>query len=120
MLSALASEHVQRPRNIGPLDGATTIGKYGNRGDGPYMTLWLVVADGRIEQAAYQTYGCPSAVACASMTAELVKGRTLEEALRLDPGDLIVVLGGLPEGKGECARMAVSALRDALQTRGEI
>jgi nitrogen fixation NifU-like protein len=51
------------------------------------------------------------------MTTEIVKGRSVEEALRLEPEDLILILGGLPEGKEECARMAVHALRDALGDR---
>lgn len=119
MLSALASEHVQRPRNRGPLEGATNVGRYGSEGGGPYMTLWLEVRDGRITQAAYKTYGCPAAMACGSMTCEIVKGRTVDEALRLEPEDLILILGGLPEGKGDCARYAIVALRDALDNRSE-
>ena len=112
--STLFDEHVQRPRNCGPLERATHVGRFGNRGDGPYMTLWFVIEDGRITQGSYQTYGCPSAIACASVTVELMKGRTVHEALRLTADDLIVILGGLPEGKGECAHVAVSSLRDAL------
>ena len=119
VLSALAVQHIQSGRNGGPLEGATSVGRFGNRGDGPYMTLWLQVQEDRITQAAYQTYGCPSAIACGSMTCEIVKGRSVEEAMRLEPEDLIVILGGLPEGKGECARMAVIALREALEIGGE-
>ena len=119
MLSALASEHVQRPRNCGPLEGATHVGRYGSEGGGPYMTLWLDVQAGRIARAAYKSNGCPAAMACGSMTCEIVRGRTVEEALRLEPEDLFVILGGLPEGKGECADHAIFALQDALKNRGE-
>jgi nitrogen fixation NifU-like protein len=112
--SAIFTEHVQRPRNCGPLPRATSVGRFGSEGGGPYMTLWLVLESDRIVSAAYQTYGCPAAIACGSLTTELVKGRTIEEALRLEPEDLEVIFGGLPEGRGECARFAIHALREAL------
>ncbi|HLK13248.1 MAG TPA: iron-sulfur cluster assembly scaffold protein [Fimbriimonadaceae bacterium] len=119
MFSAIATDHIQRPRNQGPLGGEALVGKFGNRGDGPYMTLWLVIEGNKIANAAYQTYGCPAAVACASMTCEIVRGRTVAQAESLEAEDLIVVLGGLPEGKEECARMAVAALKNALDGQGE-
>jgi nitrogen fixation NifU-like protein len=119
VLSALAAEHVRNAGNCGPLEGATSVGRYGSEGGGPYMTLWIDVQSGRIARAAYKSNGCPAAMACGSMTCEIVRGRTVEEALRLERDDLIVILGGLPEGKGECAAHAIFALQDALKHRGE-
>jgi NifU-like protein involved in Fe-S cluster formation len=115
LFSDTVREHVQMPRNVGPLEGATHVGKVGEEGGGPYMTLWLQVVEGRIERAAYATFGCPSAIASGSMVAQIVTGRTIEQALRLDPEDVVLLLGGLPEGKGHLAEMAVNALRDALE-----
>jgi len=120
VLSAIATEHVQRPRNNGgPLEGASAVGRFGSEGGGPYLTIWLRVEGNTIVSAAYETYGCPAAIACGSMATELIKGRTLEQARLLEPDDLITVLGGLPEGKGECAQMAIVALRDALDKIGD-
>jgi len=119
MLSTLAAAQAQNAGNCGPLNGATSVGRFGTEGGGPYMTLWLGLEGDRIAQAAYKSNGCPSAMACGSMTCEIVRGRTVAEALRLEPQDLILILGGLPEGKGECAERAIIALRDALKQEGE-
>lgn len=116
MFSPLAAEHIQRPRNVGPLVGATGIGRFGSEGGGPYMTIWVRVQEDKVVDAAYQTYGCPAAIACGSLTCELARGRAVEQVLRLEPADIVTVLGGLPEGKEECARMAVHALRNALHS----
>lgn len=120
MLSAVAVEHLQSPRNVGPLPDATGRGTVGEPGEGPFTSIWLSVVDRRIARAAYKTHGCPSSVAAASMTAQLVTGRSLEEAALLTRDDLILVLGGLPEGKGHFADFAISALNAALiDTRRE-
>ncbi len=117
MFSAAVLDHTLNPRNAGPLSSATHFGQYGERGGGPYVELWLQISGGdtpKILSATYATYGCPSAVACASLTCELLKGRTLEQANLLEASDLMLVLGGLPEGREFCASMAVHALRRAL------
>jgi NifU-like protein involved in Fe-S cluster formation len=114
MLSAIAAEHVQRPRNCGELANPTHVGMAGERGEGPYVILRLIVGDGRILKAAYQTNGCPSSIASASVLCQLITGREVERVLRLDDKDLLAVLGGLPEGKSDCAERAVDALRNAL------
>jgi NifU-like protein involved in Fe-S cluster formation len=114
MLSAIAADHVQRPRNCGPLEGATSFGTCGSRGDGPYVEIWLEVQGDLITRAAYRTPGCPSSTAAASMLAQLVTGRTLAQAGALTDTDLLRILGGLPEGKEEFATMAVKALSAAI------
>lgn len=114
MLSPVIQDHFFNRRNVGPLEGATHRGAVGMAGEGPYALLWLEVEGDRIRRAAYETYGCPAAVACLSMLAEAIAGRTLEQARRLDARDLAVLLRGLPEGKEECADRAVAALAAAL------
>ena len=79
------------------------------------MVLWFVVSGERIDRAAYRTFGCPAAIASASMVAELVEGRLVEAALMLTESELIQALGGLPEGKEHCPKLAVQALVAALQ-----
>jgi NifU-like protein involved in Fe-S cluster formation len=117
-LSALAAEHLSNPRNVGPLEGSTHEGiswaPWLLPGDGPYIKLWLTLDGDRIAAAAYQANGCPSSIACGSIVAQVLRGRTLDEALRLEPHDINLLLGGLPEGKEYCAEMAVKALRSAL------
>ena len=115
MFSALAIEHIAVPRNVGPLEGATHQGVAGVPGDGPHMILWFQVENGQIQRAAYATYGCPAAVASGSITATLLIGRTVEQALLLTAEDIIRVLQGLPEGKEECAQLAATAVQKAFQ-----
>ena len=108
MLSALAADHVHRPRNIGPLEGAQ-YGVSGEPGEGPWIEIWLQVEEGRIVNAAYRTHGCPSSIAAGSVLCDLVRGRTIDQAMRLKADDLLTILGELPPGKGHFAGMAVEA-----------
>lgn len=116
MYSALASDHFHHPRRVGPLDAATHQGTGGVPGEGPYLILWFVVEGNRIERAAYRTFGCPAAIASASMMAELCEGRSIEQALRLSEAELVEALGGLPEGKEHCPKLALKALQEAFTT----
>ena len=115
-LSALAVEHLARPRNRGPLPNATHRGLGGNEpGDGPFVQIWLIVENGVIRQAAFQSHGCPSSIAAASVLCMLVTNRELEKAVTLTPAELIVVMGGIPEGKEIYAAMAIEALYAACE-----
>jgi len=114
MLSLIAADHVQNPRRQGPLEGAQ-YGVSGSPGDGPYVEVWTIMEHGLIVKAAYRTHGCPSSVAASSMVCQLAEGKTPCFADLLTAEDLIVVLGGLPEGKERFARMAVEALRKSVQ-----
>lgn len=112
----LAADHIANPRNAGPLSDATHYGVCGLPGEGPYVQVWLRIAGGKIVKAAQQTNGCPAQIASASITAQLITGRTVEQALRLEPSDILLMSGGLPEGKEHCPEMAVSALQTALRS----
>lgn len=114
MLSAIAAEHVRNIRNRGALEGATDCGTAGEPGEGPWVRIWLRIEDGRIVGSSYDTHGCPASVAAASMTATLARGRTVEEASRIEEADVLLLLGGLPEGKEQFAGLAVRALRESL------
>jgi nitrogen fixation protein NifU and related proteins len=114
MLSSIAADHVQRPRNAGRIEDATHVGLYGSPGDGPYVQLWFVVEDGVIRGAAYETHGCPSSIAAASLLCQIVIGRPIERALLLTSDDLLKIIGGLPEGKEPFATHAVEALKKGL------
>ncbi len=114
VLSPVAAEHVHSPRNAGRLDGATHVGVGGTPGEGPYVRLWLVLEGDTIRKASYECNGCPSSVAAASMSAQILIGRTVAQALRLEASDLLLILGGLPEGKESYAELAVRAVKSAL------
>jgi nitrogen fixation protein NifU and related proteins len=116
MYSQIAQEHFHHPRRVGPLEGATHRGTAGTPGDGPYVVIWLRVEGDHITKAAYQTYGCPAAIASASMAVELIEGQTIGEALTLSEGALTKALDGLPEGKDHCPRLAVRAVQAAWQS----
>ena len=115
MYSQVASEHFHQLRRVGPLEGATHTGTAGTPGEGPYVVLWVRVEGEIICAAAYKTFGCPAAIASASVLAELVEGKRVAEALAIDEGALTQALGGLPEGKDHCPRLAIEALGQALQ-----
>jgi NifU-like protein involved in Fe-S cluster formation len=116
MYSAIVSEHFHQPRRVGPLEGATHVGTAGVVGEGPYLVLWLRVEGERVLEAAYQTFGCPAAIASGSIIAELVEGRSVLEALSVSEENIVKSLEGLPEGKEHCPRLAVQALQNALKS----
>jgi len=116
VLSDLAARYVQTPRNVGPLAPPARYGVSGTPGDGPSVQVWLRIKDGVIEDAAARTHGCPSSIACAGLICDLIRGRTVEQALLLTAEDLTTVLGGLPDGKGYLAGMAVEAVRRAIES----
>ena len=115
MYSAVAQEHFHNQRRVGPLEGATRKGTAGTPGEGPYVVLWLRIEDEVVQEAAYRTFGCPAAIAAASMVCEMAEGQTVGEARGLTEAAIVAALNGLPEGKEHCPPLAVAALRDALQ-----
>lgn len=114
MYSQTANEHVAGARNVGKPEGCTHSGVVGTPGDGPFLAIHLVVANGIIRAAGFNTWGCPAAIACGSCLAEMLEGRSVEEARRITPHEIIATLGGLPESKEGRAEMAVEALQRAL------
>jgi NifU-like protein involved in Fe-S cluster formation len=98
----------------GKLANATHHGLSGSPGDGPFMEIWLSIHDERIRGATYQTYGCPTAMACSALACKLLLGRSLDEAGLLSSEDLVLILGGVPEGKEHCPRMTNEAIDRAI------
>ena len=109
-----AVEHFTSPRNVGAVDAPDGKGSDANPSCGDRTTITIRVAEGRVSEALFRTFGCTAAIASASALTELATGRTLEAAAALEPLDVLRALGGLPERKEACALMAVGALRAAL------
>lgn len=107
-------DHFNNPRNVGELSDADAVGETGSFKCGDTMTLYLKVKDGRITDVSFQTYGCGAAIASSSMLTELVKGKTLEEALQVSNEDVARALGGLPPLKLHCSNLAADALQNAV------
>jgi NifU-like protein involved in Fe-S cluster formation len=112
-------EAIANPRNLGELKDADAVGSAGSAGCGDLMRLWLKFKEDRgrrvIDQASFQSFGCETAIAVASLATELLKGRTAEEARALQGGDLAAGLGPLPPMKIHCGELVEAALRDALE-----
>ena len=112
--SDTALDHLTRPRNAGTLAGPSGSGADANPSCGDRTTITLNVRDGRIADMRFRTFGCTAAIASASVLTELASGRSVEDAARLEPADILNALGGLPQRKEACALMAIGALRGAL------
>src|SRR6478672_4561763 len=111
-------EAIRHPKNLGELDGADAVGTVGSEDCGDMLRMWVKFKeeDGRkvIDRATFQTFGCETAIAVASVATELIAGKTVEEALNLSGADLSAPLGALPPMKIHCAQLVEGALRSAL------
>ncbi len=112
------AEALRHPENLGELPGADAVGTVGNSECGEMLRMWLKFKQekGRtvIEKATFQSFGCETAIAVASLATELIRGKTPEEALSLKPEQLAGELGPLPPMKIHCAQLVEGALRSAL------
>ncbi len=103
------------PRNMGDLKDADGVGEVGAAACGDIMKISLKIKDGRIEDARFKTFGCGSAIASSSMATELIKGRTIDEAMAFSNQEVVDALGGLPPVKIHCSVLAEEALKAALE-----
>lgn len=108
-------DHFQNPRNVGTIENADGIGKLSSDVCGDIMHLYIKVKEGKIADVKYTTFGCAAAVASGSMLTEMIKGLTLEEALRITKQDIADSLDGVPEPKIHCSLLAADCLRLAIE-----
>ncbi len=107
-------EHFKNPKNVGEIPDADGIGNVGNPVCGDIMRLYIKVENDRISDAKFKTFGCGAAIATSSMVTELVKHKTIEEALRISNRAVAEALGGLPPIKMHCSVLAEEALKSAI------
>ena len=115
MYSEKVLDHFKNPRNVGELEKADGEGTVGNPVCGDMMTMYIKVKDEKIEDIKFKTFGCGAAIATSSMTTELAKGKTLEEAMNISRQDVADALDGLPPVKMHCSNLAADALHDAIK-----
>ena len=108
-------DHFRHPRNVGVIEDADGVGEVGNAKCGDIMKMYLKIKDNVIEDVKFETFGCGSAIASSSMATELIKGKTVEEALALTNADVIKELDGLPAQKIHCSVLAEEAIHKAIE-----
>ena len=113
--SHLVMDHFLNPRNVGDLPDADGVGEVGAVSCGDVMRMSIKVRDGRIAEARFRTFGCGTAIAASSVTTELVKGRTVDEALKFSNEEVSAALGGLPPAKSHCPVLAEEAVKAAVE-----
>jgi FeS cluster assembly scaffold protein NifU len=114
-------DHFRNPRNVGTLEGGNVAwGEVGNPVCGDLMKMYIKVEDDKIADIKFQTFGCGSAIATSSMITEMVKGKTLDEAMKVTRQDVADELEGLPPIKMHCSNLAADALHEAIKNyRGQ-
>ena len=114
MYSEKVMEHFRNPRNVGEIENPDGIGHVGNPVCGDIMELYIKVNGGVIVDAKFKTFGCGAAIATSSMVTELVKGKSVGEALKISNRAVAEALGGLPPIKMHCSVLAEEALKSAI------
>ena len=107
-------DHFANPRNVGEMPDADGIGEVGNSKCGDIMKMYIKVEDDVITDVSFKTFGCGAAIATSSMATEIVKGMTIDEALKLTNKEVIDRLGGLPPAKIHCSVLAEESIRAAI------
>jgi len=108
-------DHLMHPRNVGEIENADGVGRVGNLVCGDVMALFIKVESGVIVDAKFKTFGCGAAIATSSMVTELVKGKPVDEALKISNKAVAEALGGLPPIKMHCSVLGEQALKAAIE-----
>ena len=115
MYSEKVMEHFTNPRNVGELSGANAVGKVGNAACGDIMKMYLKINDDNIiEDVRFKTFGCGAAIATSSMATEMIKGKSVDDVLKLTNKAVVEALDGLPPQKLHCSVLAEEAVKAAI------
>jgi len=115
LYSERVMEHFRNPRNVGEIENPDGVVHVGNPVCGDIMELYIKVKDGAIVDAKFKTFGCGAAIATSSMVTEMVKGKSIEEALKISNKAVAEALDGLPPIKMHCSALAEEALKSAIE-----
>jgi len=115
MYSQKVMDHFENPRNVGEIENADGVGQVGNPKCGDIMKMYLKIDNDVITDVKFKTFGCGAAVATSSMATEMIKGKTIEEALKVTNKAVAEALDGLPPAKMHCSNLAEEAIRAAIQ-----
>ena len=115
LYSEKVMDHFMHPRNVGTLEGADGVGEVGNAKCGDIMKIYLKIENDIIEDVKFETFGCGSAIASSSMATEMIKGKSIHEALELTNKAVAEALDGLPAHKMHCSVLAEEAIKNALK-----
>ena len=108
-------DHFMHPRNVGEIKNPSGVGEVGNAKCGDIMKMYLDIENNVIKDVKFETFGCGSAIASSSMATEMIKGKTVEEALAITNKDVVDALGGLPAHKLHCSVLAEEAIKSAVK-----
>ena len=108
-------DHFMHPRNVGEIENANAVGQVGNAKCGDIMKMYMDIQEGVIKDVKFKTFGCGAAIATSSMATEMVKGKTVEEALKLTNKAVMEALEGLPPEKVHCSVLAEEAIHSAIE-----
>ena len=114
LYSEKVMDHFRNPRNVGVIENADGVGEVGNAKCGDIMKMYLKIDDDVITDVKFETFGCGSAIASSSMATELIKGKPVEEAMKLTNKAVAEALDGLPDYKMHCSVLAEEAIQSAL------
>ncbi|NLT97467.1 MAG: Fe-S cluster assembly scaffold protein NifU [Christensenellaceae bacterium] len=119
MYSEKVMEHFANPHNMGELEDYNAVGEVGNAHCGDIMRMYLKIEDNIIKDASFKTFGCCAAIASSSVATDMIKGMTIDEALKLKNEDVVKALDGLPPVKIHCSVLAEEAIKKAIENYRE-
>ena len=114
LYSEKVMDHFRNPRNLGTIENADAVGEVGNAKCGDIMKMYIKVDNDIITDVKFKTFGCGAAIATSSISTEMIKGKTVEEALTLKNSDVVKALDGLPPVKLHCSVLAEEAIHEAI------
>ena len=115
LYSDIVMDHFMHPRNVGEIENPDGVGQVGNAKCGDIMKMYLKIRDNVIQDVKFETFGCGSAIASSSMATEMIKGKTIDEALAVTNRQVVDALGGLPAHKLHCSVLAEAAVNSAVK-----
>lgn len=115
LYSDIVMDHFMHPRNVSEIENPDGVGQVGNAKCGDIMKMYLKIRDNVIQDVKFETFGCGSAIASSSMATEMIKGKTIDQALAVTNRQVVDALGGLPAHKLHCSVLAEESIKSAIK-----